>query len=209
MKRTKETFFRNFPSEAQNSEISGCREFEGEDLSKSGDTQSTRRGESSLRISRGSGSISRWRRRGRERNRRSWRSRCMPLRPWSWTGWEECSRTTFKRPNPISWPRLQRPTCNLASSGNWENKLSGGRNCSTKDNRWNIYNKEGSSKTSTWTSNDSYPLSGPHLEPCFFVQSSTQSPARLKPKALIIWNGCLSFPLMAASALLVQWGRLV
>lgn len=33
MKRTKETYFRNFPNEADNNEISGCREFEGEDLS--------------------------------------------------------------------------------------------------------------------------------------------------------------------------------
>jgi hypothetical protein len=36
MKRTKETYFRDFPTEAKNAESSGCREFEGEDLSKVG-----------------------------------------------------------------------------------------------------------------------------------------------------------------------------
>lgn len=33
MKRTKETYFRNFPSEPETYQMSGCREFEGEDLS--------------------------------------------------------------------------------------------------------------------------------------------------------------------------------
>jgi hypothetical protein len=33
MKRTKETYFRNFPNEVETQQMSGCREFEGEDLS--------------------------------------------------------------------------------------------------------------------------------------------------------------------------------
>ena len=33
MKRTKETYFRNFPTENETHFLSGCREFEGEDLS--------------------------------------------------------------------------------------------------------------------------------------------------------------------------------
>ena len=33
MKKTKETFFRGLPSENETREMSGCREFEGEDLS--------------------------------------------------------------------------------------------------------------------------------------------------------------------------------
>lgn len=35
MKRTKETYFRDFPKEQDVKMMSGCREFEGEDLSNS------------------------------------------------------------------------------------------------------------------------------------------------------------------------------
>lgn len=34
MKRTKETYFRDFPTESETNQMSGCREFEGQDLSK-------------------------------------------------------------------------------------------------------------------------------------------------------------------------------
>lgn len=76
MKRTKETYFREFPSEAGTNELSGCREFEGEDLSTHPLMQNMTPGRSSSRTSRSSGWTSKSRRSASARNKRNTKICC-------------------------------------------------------------------------------------------------------------------------------------
>ena len=81
MKRTKETYFRDFPSENGNVESSGCREFEGEDLSTSIEMQSMMPANNSSRINRRSGSISKCKRKDRNKSNKDSKIRCTLIRP--------------------------------------------------------------------------------------------------------------------------------
>ena len=81
MKRTKETYFRDFPTEAETNTISGCREFEGEDLSKCFLIKNTTQEDSFSKTNRSSGSTNKSKKKDKEKNNKNMKINSMTTKP--------------------------------------------------------------------------------------------------------------------------------
>ena len=80
MKRQRECFHKERPNAEELRENSGCREFDGEDLSKLVLRQPMTRVKSTTKTCRSSGWSSRWSRSGCEKNRKKWRNKPILIR---------------------------------------------------------------------------------------------------------------------------------
>ena len=81
MKRTKETYFRDFPTQAGTNELSGCREFEGEDLSITLFMQNMMPEKNSSKTNKSNGWINKSKRKDNDRKGKNTRKCYTPNKP--------------------------------------------------------------------------------------------------------------------------------